>query len=262
MTAKKERLLNFIIIFSAAFTFLCYFFYLLGGTVLSDSGGLFVVLFVFLGTTLPIIFSKQIKKILKKAYPILKMIYCAGLCLYMICFLIFTGVIVFHNNTPITFDSRQTVLIVCGSKAYGYTPGDILESRLEKAYEILSSDSHALCIVSGGQGDDETISEAECMRAYLVKHGIDSSRIILEDRSRNTAENIKYSIEVMKNNSIPLDSNIICVSSDFHTQRVALVAVDNGLDIQCASAESPTAIRFLSCLVREFMSYIKYFIFR
>ena len=84
MTAKKERLLNFIIIFSAAFTFLCYFFYLLGGTVLSDSGGLFVVLFVFLGTTLPIIFSKQIKKILKKAYPILKMIYCAGLCLYMI----------------------------------------------------------------------------------------------------------------------------------------------------------------------------------
>ena len=52
-------------------------------------------------------------------------------------------------------------------------------------------------IVSGGQGSDEAISEAEAMRRYLVEQGIRNEEIIMEDKSTNTEENLVFSMKKM-----------------------------------------------------------------
>ena len=262
MSVKANRVINILTLISAAFTFTCYVFYILGGTVLSDSGGVFVTATALLITTLPIIFAKFIKKYTHKLYYPLKIIYCSCLCIYMICFIVFSSVISFHKNQSPVYDSRQTVIIVCGSKVNGYTPGNILLTRLDAAYEILTDRPDSVCILSGGQGEDETVSESECMASYLIDKGIPATRLIKEDRSRNTEQNIEFSIDVMKKNNISTDSNIICISSDYHILRVSLIAEQNGLDVQCVAAKTPSAIKYISGLVRELMSYVKYFVFK
>ena len=89
----------------------------------------------------------------------------------MILFLIFSGIIMFHSENEPDIDSPDTVIIVCGSRTYGYTPGEVLRTRLEKCYELISQNPEAICIVSGGQGDDESISEADLLDGIeVVEH--------------------------------------------------------------------------------------------
>ncbi len=257
---KKLAVIDWIILFSAFVTFVLYTFYFMGGTFLADSGGLFVLTFVYLGTTVPIIFSGIFKKLLKKAYPILKTIYCTCLLFYVLSFAVFSAVVISDSEREIEYDDRQTVVLVCGCKVNGSYPSLTLKYRLDRAIEILNEKSDALCIVSGGQGDDEAYTEASVMRNYLLKKGIEDERILLEDRSRNTVENIKYSIEILEENEIGKDCNLICVSTDLHTSRVAMIARDNGMHAQVASSDSPYFYLYMASLVREYMSYAKYFI--
>ena len=86
-------------------------------------------------------------------------------------------------------------LIVLGAQVYKNGPSPVLKFRLDKAYEYLSANPETRCIVTGGQGSNEPFTEASCMADYLVKRGIDSGRIILEDKSTTTAQNLTNSNE-------------------------------------------------------------------
>lgn len=46
---------------------------------------------------------------------------------------------------------------------------------------------------NGGKGKDEIISEAEAMKKYLIENGISEENIILEDKSKNTIQNMRFS---------------------------------------------------------------------
>ena len=74
----------------------------------------------------------------------------------------------------------------------------MLSERLCAAYEYLNRNPKAMCVLSGGQGDGEEISEAECMYRYLTGRGIDGARLLLEDQSTTTAENLQYSMELLQ----------------------------------------------------------------
>ena len=67
----------------------------------------------------------------------------------------------------------------------------LLANRIDKAIKIYNKSKRKPVIIpSGGQGGDETISEAEAMKQYLLEHGIPEEHIILEDKSKNTMENL------------------------------------------------------------------------
>ena len=53
-------------------------------------------------------------------------------------------------------------------------------------------------VLSGGKGDGESITEAQAMCNYLVEHGIDRERLILEEKSTNTTENLKFSLGIIR----------------------------------------------------------------
>ncbi len=84
-------------------------------------------------------------------------------------------------------------ILILGAKLFGDKPSQSLQNRLDVALKYLNENPKTKAIVSGGQGEDEDIPEAHSMRNYLVAHGINANRILIEDRSTSTYENLKFS---------------------------------------------------------------------
>lgn len=131
---------------------------------------------------------------------------------------------------------ENATVVVLGCKAFGYNPSNMLWKRLEAAKKYLEDNPEAVCVLSGGQGSDETVSEAECMRAWLVKRGIDESRLYLEDRSTSTDENMAFTRELIEREG--LNQSIVIITNEFHEYRAGLYAAEQGFDYGAYSAPS------------------------
>lgn len=83
------------------------------------------------------------------------------------------------NGTFVTATGTEDAIIILGAGLDGEEPNTILKERLDLALEYVQDKPDMMIIASGGQGEDELISEAEAMRRYLVDHGIAPERIIL-----------------------------------------------------------------------------------
>ena len=95
----------------------------------------------------------------------------------------------------------------------------------------MKNNKKTIAIASGGQGAGEDISEAESIKRGLLKQGIDESRILLEDKSTDTVENIKYSKKLIPKH---LDTGLV-VTNDFHLYRAKSIARDQGLKFRRSS---------------------------
>ena len=95
-----------------------------------------------------------------------------------------------HDTCPVHAD----YLIVPGAKVYGDQPSDALRARIDLAWDYLSRNPDTVAILSGGQGSGENISEAECMRRTLASYGLTEDRMLLEEQSTTTAENMQFSM--------------------------------------------------------------------
>jgi uncharacterized SAM-binding protein YcdF (DUF218 family) len=91
-----------------------------------------------------------------------------------------------------------------------------------------------LLIVSGGKGDDERVAEAVAMAAYLTDRGVPAGRLVLEDQSASTEENLRFSQAIMER--LRPGSRAAIVTSDFHAFRAALIARRIGLRGQATGA--------------------------
>ena len=177
-------------------------------------------------------------------------------------FLIIEGLIIsqMHVAGPDNLD----YLIVLGAQVYKNGPSPVLKFRLDKAYEYLSANPETRCIVTGGQGSNEPFTEASCMADYLVKRGIDSGRIILEDKSTTTAQNLTNSMKLISADTInhALDSNttntVGILTNDFHMFRAMQIAraqkIPNAYGISCGS----TKVYLPNNMFREYFAEIKF----
>lgn len=154
--------------------------------------------------------------------------------------------------------TENATAVVLGCRVYGERASLSLVERLEAAYDYLEENPDAVCVVSGGQGSGENISEAECMYRWLVDKGIDASRIYKEEKSTSTEENIAFSREVIQKNG--LNENIAIVTSEYHTYRASVIAKENGLSF--GSAPGHTAIwLFPTFYVRELYAILAEWLF-
>lgn len=151
-----------------------------------------------------------------------------------------------YKNYP----DKETTVVVLGCKVNKYHPSKMLRHRLEAAYDYLSENENIKCIVSGGQGPDEKITEAECMYNYLVDLGISSDRIIKEDRAKNTYENIKFSYEIIEKMNLPKDITI--VTDGFHEYRASIIAEKQNINSYSVYAKT-TKIDLPYYWLREWM---------
>lgn len=114
-------------------------------------------------------------------------------------------------------------LIVLGAGLRGERPSLVLRNRINAAAEYLLENPDTKVVVSGGQGPDELISEAEAMRRGLVDFGVAQTRIIIEDKSTSTNENLMYSKQL-----IPEDVSVVIVTNKFHVFRACHLARECG----------------------------------
>lgn len=147
-------------------------------------------------------------------------------------------------------------IIVLGSrirKDGTLTP--ILKGRVDKAIEFSKEQKEKnnrdiIFIPSGGKGEDEIISEAEAMKNYLIENGIDESNIIVENKSINTYQNMKYSKELIDQKH---NGNIIFSTTNYHVFRSGVIANNQGID--CEGIGSTTKWYFYTnALIREFIA--------
>lgn len=132
---------------------------------------------------------------------------------------------------------KNATLIVLGCKVYGEHTSRSLRERLDAALIYLEENPNSQCIVSGGMGEGEKISEAECMYRYLVKKGIDSSRIIKEDNSTSTRENLRFSKKIIEERG--MNKNIAIATSEYHQYRASQIA--KSLDFSVGAVPGHTA---------------------
>ena len=119
-------------------------------------------------------------------------------------------------------DSDVSAVIILGAGVYGTTPSLSLRVRLEAALDYIADKPDIPIVVSGGQGSGENITEAQCMRDWLVAHGVDEERIWMEEHATSTKENIDFSRAVLQEHGIDTTGNIAVVSADYHVYRASL----------------------------------------
>ena len=147
-------------------------------------------------------------------------------------------------------------IIVLGAQVRGDIPSKSLYRRIEKAAEYLENNPNTVAIVSGGKGNGENISEAECMYKYLVDMGIDGNRIILEDSSTSTEENIDFSTKIIKELS-QKNVKIGIITNNFHIFRTLCICRAKDLAVVGIPAESDNVL-ILNYMVREAFGLVEH----
>ena len=127
-----------------------------------------------------------------------------------------------------------------------------LLERTRRALQYLEENPETKAVLSGGQGEGEDISEAQAMCNYLVEHGIDRERLILEGRSTSTTENLKFSLEI-----IGLDHSVGVVTNNFHVFRGTAIGKKCGCKEIYPIPSRYRSWRLLIYIPREILAIIK-----
>lgn len=133
---------------------------------------------------------RKSKPVLKKVQTPLRTGFSVLLSFFIISFLIIEGLVIADSKC----DNTDIVdyVVVLGAGLYGETPSPALYNRLTSAVEYIKQYPDVEVVVSGGQGPDELITEAEAMKRFLLKHGVKEGQIIKEEESTSTMENLSY----------------------------------------------------------------------
>ncbi len=181
----------------------------------------------------------------------------AGLCLVIMILLVITET-VFMVKAAVKEPEPDSTLIILGCQVKGERPSLMLRKRLEAAYEYLAENPDSACILSGGQGPDEAISEAECMYRYLTEKGISPDRLYKEEKSTSTRENLAFSKEILEDNH--LNPNIAIATNEFHQYRAGRIADALGFDYAAVSGRTPLYL-LASYYVRELYGILYEWVF-
>lgn len=146
----------------------------------------------------------------------------------LIAFCFVSGLMIKASITTVPDDCKNYTIVVLGCKTIDDEPSWMLKDRLDKAYKELLKNPDVMCVVTGGQGEDEKYSEAYVMKKYLTEKGISADRIIIEDSSTSTEENLLYTKATIELNG--LSHNVVIVTDRFHELRARIWAEKAGFD--------------------------------
>ena len=191
------------------------------------------------------VFAKKNVKSAKVLKTVLTSLVCIGLAFFAV-------IEVFVISAAHTGrDAKAPYLVVLGAGVNGTAPSLALEYRLEAAKAYLDEYPEAKAVVSGGQGEGEAVSEAECMRSWLVKNGISEDRIIMEDKSTSTYENLENSLEIIKISGGDPHGKIAVLSGEYHLYRATYMARKLGADAVGVAAHTGLPVLMANYFIRE-----------
>ncbi|OIK15603.1 cytoplasmic protein [Bacillus sp. MUM 116] len=177
--------------------------------------------------------------------------------IFFIAFVIYVGIlhikIVKSSNSQVPRNADYVLIL--GARVKGTVPSLALKCRIQTAAAYLLKNKNTVAIASGGIGSGEKISEAEAIKRGLIARGIEESRIILENQSTTTQENIQFSKK-----RIPKGAKTgILVTNNFHVYRALGMAHDQKLNVYGLPAKTP-AKAILKSYTREYLAITKYYL--
>ena len=146
-------------------------------------------------------------------------------------------------------------IIILGARVKGEVPSLALQARIEAAGDYLLENPSTIAIASGGQGPGEDITEATAIKDGLVQLGIEADRIILEDKSTSTYENISFSKKLLPKGR----KEGLVVTNDFHLYRAKMIARRYGLELGGLPADTPRQA-VVKSYAREYLALTKYYL--
>lgn len=170
---------------------------------------------------------------LKKMWMIIALLVLIGITIFL-----WTGELINDGLEPKADGTNEYAILFGARVKESGVPSLALKYRLDAAIEYLNDYPTVNVIVSGGQGDDEPISEAAFMENYLVENGIEQDRILKEDQSTSTYENIVFSMKLLPEEV----TQVTLISSDFHLKRAQVLADKQGLKTDVVAADTPNSV--------------------
>ena len=225
--------------------FLCIAFFVGHGTN-------FYFVWLLLGVFLILLSICMKKEILIPSLPIwFRRLFHLGVS---VCFVIFLIVEIFIiSGFTAKGPDELDYIIVLGAQMKTSGPRRVLKMRLDKAYDYAERNSDTCVIVSGAQGSDEPVSEAQGMHDYLVDKGMDENRIIMEDQSYNTNQNIVFSSAFLDKEK----DKVGIVTNNFHIFRATRIAKRYGFKNVYGIAAPSELFLQPNNMVREFLGIMK-----
>lgn len=177
----------------------------------------------------------------------------------MITFTALLGAVIAGDHDEINGQPEAMIILGCQVKPWG--PSILLQDRLNTALAYLREHPDLTVVTSGGQGKDEPTTEAAAMRDYLVENGIPAERILLEERSHNTIQNLRYSLAALDESGYQGDG-VVVVSNGFHLARVRMLWDRTGygaLTLSTLAAPSSHLPSRVAMYIREPLALVKSF---
>lgn len=177
-----------------------------------------------------------------------------------VCFAVLLGQVLAGSHDDISGDPQVMVVLGCQVQPWG--PSILLQDRLDRALEYLEDHPDMTVVVSGGQGPEEPSTEAQAMADYLVERGVSREKIILENQSHNTYQNLTCTVKRLEEAEYDIKDGVLIVSNGFHLTRAKMLAGRVGFENISALAASSTHIPSrLKMYIREPLALVKSFLF-
>ena len=202
--------------------------------------------FFFLGLALFVHFH-----LWDKVPSVLQKIITVGMVLCVLLFVVVESLILSHFHEK--GEENLDYIIVLGAQVKEKGPSAALKFRLDEAYDYLMENENTICMVAGGQGANEPCTEALGMYKYLVEKGIEPERIIMEDKSTDTSENILFSSQFLDKEK----DRVGIVTNNFHVFRGVHLAKHLGIENVCGISARSNVYFQLNNMVREFFGIMK-----
>ncbi len=233
------------------------------GKSLKNLLGLFLGIFICLSTLLPDFVYRLLMKTqkvdiynLNSAGPYIynfveSLVYLT--ISYLECILLGTIIVAIKSvKKKPKYNKDYIIILGCQIRKDG-TLTPLLKGRVDKAIEfrnnqLKESKKDLIFIPSGGKGKDEVISEAEAMKNYLLGQGIKEKNILVENKSKDTYENIKFSNKLINNKK----TNIAFSTTNYHVLRAGLIATEQGLKLEGIGSKTK-AYFWINAFIREFI---------
>ena len=175
---------------------------------------------------------------------------------YIECVLIGTIIVGIKSAKHIPkFDKDVIIILGCQIRKDG-TLTPLLKSRVDRAIEFSKmqkekTGKNIIFLPSGGKGMDEVISEADAMKKYLIDSGINEENIVVENKSKNTFENIKFSNDIIMKKI--KDAKIAFSTTNYHVFRAGAIAYMQNLNVEGIGAKTKSYF-WINAFIREFIA--------
>ncbi len=185
----------------------------------------------------------------------------ALICAGVLTFAALLGAVLYGSYDHVRGDPKTMIVLGCSVKPWG--PSILLQDRLDEALGYWEEHPEVTIVVSGGQGSDEPMSEAQAMYDYLVEHGVEEGQILKEDQSFSTMQNLKFSMALLAEEGYDVTQDMVVVSNGFHLTRVRMLwervcgTDDNLSTLAAPTSHEPSRLKMY---IREPLALVKSFL--